>query len=734
MLSSLKKVLLSVSFFLLFSEANGQGADSTFVTDTASKELGGVLVRGSKPLIEVQRDKLLLNVEGSIVAAGSTALDILSRAPGVRVDVNDAISLRGRSGVAIWIDGRPSQLSGQDLATVLRSMPANQIEKIEIITNPSARYDAAGSSGIINIRTKKEKKQGTNGTLNSTVSQGRYPKALLGFTGNHRRGPLNIYGGYSAGYRKQFNQLYITRRFYQSEVLRTEYTQDNYSTWDRFGQTPSLGLDYSPSKKTTVGVSGTGYIVRVKPKGDNSSQVDSGGTTTFFTTTNRSRESWNHYAVNGFMRHSFDSTGTELAVDADYARFWSQNHQLLSNRYFTRGGEVLQPDYILYGDLSGLTQIRSLKADFTKPFKNGLRLETGLKSSYVTADNDPTYFDLSTGDSVYDASRTNHFLYDENINAAYARASFEKGKWSWDLGLRAEQTIAKGDQRTTGEKFTREYTQLFPTFSILRHLNKVHDASVSLSRRIDRPAYQQLNPFKFYLDPTNFRTGNPFLRPALTWSVELTHTYKQKFVTSLTLSQTADVFTEVLQPSTDRPNESFQMDQNLERSSYVGLSISYPIQITKWWSNTTNANLYYNHFYGFLANTPLNRGSLAGDFNTTNSLILGKGFTAEASMYYEAGQVWGYYTTRPVWMLNVGAQKSFFDKKLNLKLAATDLARRGAPRASIDFRDFHETFVAVRDTRVVSLTATYRFGKEAGPQKRLRSGAESEKRRAGGGG
>ena len=714
--------------------ANAQIADTTLVIDTAGKQLGGVLVRGSRPLIEVQRDKLVLNVEGSIIAAGSTALDILSRAPGVRVDVNDAISLRGRSGVAIWIDGRPSQLSGQDLATVLRSMPANTIEKIEIITNPSARYDAAGSSGIINIRTKKEKKQGTNGTLNSTVSHGRYLKALAGFTGNHRTGLLNIYGGYSAGYRKLFNQLYITRRFYQSEALKTMYTQDNYSTWDRFGQTPSLGIDFSPSKKTTAGVSGTGYIVRVTPRGDNSSEVDSGGTTTFFTTTNRSRESWNHYAINGYVRHSFDTAGTELAVDMDYARFWSQNHQLLSNSYFTNGGEVLQPDYILYGDLSGLTQIRSLKADFIKPFKNGLRLETGLKSSYVTADNEPSYFDLSTGDSVYDAARTNHFLYDENINAAYARASLEKGKWSWDVGLRAEQTIAKGDQRTTGEKFERQYTQLFPTFSVLRHLNKLHDASVSLSRRIDRPAYQQLNPFKFYLDPTNFRTGNPFLRPALTWSVELTHTYKQKFVTSLTLSQTADVFTEVLQPSPERPNESFQMDQNLDRSRYVGLTVSYPIQITKWWSNTTNGNLYYNHFYGYLANTPLNRGSLAGDFNTTNSFILGKNITAEASLYYEAGQVWGYYTTLPLWMLNVGAQKSFFDKKLSLKLSATDLARRGAPRASIDFRDFHETFKAVRDTRVVSLTATYRFGKEAGPQKRLRSGAESEKRRAGGAG
>jgi len=705
-------------------------ADTT-APDTPSTAMADVTVRGSRPAIEIKRDRIVLNVDANLSSTGSTMLDVLSRAPGVRVDANDNIALRGKPGVAIWIDGKPTPLTGADLANLLRSMPAQTVDRVELITNPSARYDAAGSSGIIHIFTKREKRRGTNGTLTLAYGQGVYPKAGPSFTGNHRAGALNIYGGYAAGYRKLFNQLDINRRFYTADVLRTEYTQQNYMTWERLNHVPSLGMDYTLSKKTTVGVSGTGYITRVRPRASNTSRVDSNSATTFFSTENASRESWNHYAVNASLRHRLDTAGRELAVDADYLRFWSQNYQRFINRYFTEGGDVLRPDYLLFGDLRGITQIRSLKADYTHPLRGGAQLEAGAKSSYVTADNNPAYYDISGGDTVFDASRSNHFVYTEEIHAAYAKVAGDYGKWSFDGGLRAEATIATGDQRATGETFERRYIQLFPTASIVRHLNAMHDAGISLSRRIQRPGYQQLNPFKFFLDPTNFRTGNPALRPALTWSVEATHTYAQKFVTTFSYSLTTDVIMEVLQPATERPNESYQIDRNLDRMHWVGLTGSYPIRFAKWWNSVTNANFYYNHFTADIAYTPLSRGSLAGDLNTTHTFTLPHTTTAELSLYYEGPQVWGYYWSRPVWMLGAAVQKGFAGGRATLRLSATDLARRGAPRASIRFRDFYENFVAVRDTRVLTLSCIYRFGKESGPR-RLRSGADSERARVGG--
>jgi hypothetical protein len=727
----MKQLLLSLLLTSLAQISLAQSRSDSSTVDT-SHHLGEVVVNTSKPLVEVKRGKIVVNVEGSTISTGTTILEILGRSPGVRVDASDNISLRGRPGVTIMLDGKIIPLGGADLANMLKGMSSSTVESIEIITNPGAKWDAAGSSGIINIRTKREKRSGTNGTLTTSYGQGIYPKGMIGINLNNRSGPFNIYGGLTYGVRQLYNHLDITRQFFQSGVEKTKYSQDNNTVFTRKNWTPILGVDYKPGKKTTIGISGTGYLTNVDISGDNFSRVDSAASHTFFSTSNRNDEHWYNYALNAFYRYNIDSTGRELSIDADYARYWSNATQRFTNRYFANDGNSLMSDYLLLGELQGLTQIRSLKADYTHPLRNSARLEGGAKWSFVTADNNPSYYDISHGNRLFDSTKSNHFIYEEQIRAAYMKASSDFGKWSLEAGLRAEQTVAEGEQKVTGERLSRNYTQLFPSVAILRHLDSTNDLGLTLSRRIDRPAYQQLNPFKFFLDPTNYRTGNPLLRPALTWSAELSHTFRQKFITTLTYSYTRDVITEVLQPTTGDAAISFQMDENLAKQQYLGVSISYPFQITKWWSNVTNANCYYNSFYGYLANTQLDRGSLAGDFNITNTFTLPWGLTAELGGYFEAGQVWGYYTTKPIVMLNAGVQKSLWKKAATLKLAATDLTHTGAPRAGIDFRDFHEYFEATRDTRVITLSFVYRFGSAQAGARRLRSGAEAEKRRAGG--
>jgi hypothetical protein len=729
--TAMNYVSYSSDTFLL--SGNKQMPD--IVLAKTSKELKEVNVSAVKPLIEIKADRIVLNVDNSAINTGSSVLEVIGRAPGVRVDQNDNISLKGKPGVMIMIDGKRVPVAGADLANMLKSMPSSTVDKIEVITNPGARYDAAGSGGIINIKMKKDQRLGLNGNVNATYAQGVYGKPNAGGSLNYRNRKFNVNTGYNYSWRKGFNSLDITRQFYTDNVVRTTYTQKNRTYFPVWNHIANAGIDYYVSSKTTVGVSGNGYSSRFNPTGDNSSRVDSGDTYTFFTTSNRSKEAWYNYAINGYLKHTFDSTGKELSIDLDYARFWNQNYQLFTNKYYNSDNDFLQPDYLIYGDLKGVTQIRSFKADYVHPLKNGLKLEGGIKLSYVTADNEPIYYDVSTKDTLTDNTKTNHFVYDEHINAAYVNGNKDIDNWSVQIGVRAEQTIAKGDQRTTGEKFNRNYVQLFPSFATQYHINKRNDIGLTLSRRIDRPSYRQLNPFKFFLDPTNFRVGNPYLQPALTYSFELSHTYKQRFLTTFGYSIMSGVITEVLQPNPERQNESFQIDRNLDKMYSYSFGIAYPIQVTKWWASTTNGNAYYNTFSGYLANTSLQKSAPAFDINTTNSFKVTKWLNTEVAAFYQSRQIWGYYNLNAIWSLNIGITANMLKNKLTFRGGVNDLFWSSNQSADIRFRDFGERFKAKRDSRIFSVSLMYRFGNsKAGQSRRRNGGADDEKRRAGGGG
>jgi hypothetical protein len=698
------------------------------------KTLEGVTVQAQKPLIEIKADKLIVNVENSIINTGATVLEVLGRSPGVSVDQSDVIRLKGRPGLTIMMDGKIVPVQGADLATLLKGMPASAIEKIEIISNPGARYDAAGSGGIINLKTRRDKRMGFNGTLTTTYGQGVYHKSNTSIMASYKTKKLSLNGGYTYGNRGGFNNLAIQRFFYQpGGMLKTTYSQTGQTAYPVSNHNGNLSADYNLTAKTTIGASATADNANVNPRGDNFSRVDSSDTYSFFSTSNRSEEEWYNYSVNGYARHNFDSSGQSLSVDVDYARFWSQTYQRYTNKYYNREGGFLLPDYLWFGDLKGFTQIRSIKADYALPLKGGAKLEAGIKSSLVTADNSLDFYNYSTNVYVHDSGKSNHFLYRENINAFYANLSKDAAKWSYQLGLRGEQTIAHGDQVTTGSTFDRKYFQMFPSFAVQRHLNEQHDLGLTLSRRIDRPNYRQLNPFRYFLDPTNSRIGNPYLRPSLYYNVELSHTYMQKFVSTASFSIGNDIIVETLEADTLNPNTSINSDKNLAKQYYYSYSGSYPIQVMKKWTATTNVTAYYAYYQGNLSRTPLNAGQFAVEANVTNTISLPWGINAELSAYYQTPMRWGYYEMKSISAINLGLQKSFLNKKLNVKIAFNDWFRKSSPRATMHFNNFTEHFTAIRDTRVFMLSLTYRFGQNPQSSRRHSSGAEDEKRRASGG-
>lgn len=701
------------------------------------RELKEVSVRALKPFIEVKADKLIVNVENSIVSAGSSALDILARSPGLRVDQDDNISLKGKQGVNVMINGKIQPISSADLANMLKSMPSNLIDKIEIISNPSAKYDAAGTAGIINIILKKDQRMGVNGSVNIGYGQGVYPKEYGGFSLNCRNKKVNIYANYNLSNREGLNNVSFDRQFYTSGIFNGEYNQHNYTTMLFNTNIAAAGMDYNVSSKTTVGLALNGESMYLGSQGYYLAKVldNYGQEQSYFATNNGATGHWDNYSANLNLKHVFDTSGTELTVDADYVRYWNRNYQDFTTNYFLPDGSIMQNPYLLHADISGLTQIRSLKADYVRPMEDNIRLEAGIKSSLVTSDNQPNFYNRSNGNNVYDSTKSDHFIYYENINAGYINLSEDGKKWSAQLGLRAEQTFANGDEKITGQTFDRSYFQLFPSFAVQQHLNPDNDLGISLSRRIERPGYSMLNPYKFFIDPSTYKQGNPYLLPALSYSVEVSHTFKQRIITTFNYTQTENVITQVIQPSTTQDRVTIQTDVNIARMTYCGLSGSYTLPFYKWWNNVTNINAYYAKYKGNLANTNLDDGAPTFDINTTNRFLLPKDWSAEITFFYQAPQVYGFFHLNEMWMLNAGIQKSLFNKRGTLRINASDIFWQGNSGGSLAFTDYYETFLAKHDTRQVNVSFTYRFGKNTvAPVRKHSSGAEEEMKRAEGGG
>ncbi len=697
--------------------------------------LKDVTITTQKPFIEVHPDKLVVNVENSIVSAGSSVMDVLQRSPGVTVDQNDNISLKGKQGVNVMIDGRIVPVSAADLANMLKSMPSTAVDKIEIISNPSAKYDAAGTAGIINIRTKKDSRMGLNGSVNAGYGQGVYDKENAGFNLNYREKKFNVYLNYNASYRTGFSHVDWNRQFFPGNIYSGAYVQDNYSVLKFHTHTVATGVDYSLSSKTTIGISATGESFHLGTNGYYSAKVYGQNNVfdSLFDTNNTSSGNWYNIAPNLHLQHNFDSAGKQLTVDADYAVYSNANTQDFTTLYTLPDGSQSKQPYILHADINGTTQIRSFKADYVNPLKDNARFEAGIKSSFVTADNEPEFYDRSNGGNVYDITKSDHFIYDENINAAYVNAAKDWKKYSAQFGLRAEQTIVSGDEKITGQAFDRNYLQLFPSLAVQDHLNPNNDIGLTVCRRIERPGYDDLNPYVFFVDPSTYKTGNPYLDPALTYAADLSYTYKQRLITTLTYSQTSDVITEVIKPSTTQDRVTIQTKDNLASMSYFGVSGAYTIPLFKWWTNITNFDAYYAKYEGNLSNTNLSAGKPTFDINTSNKFTLPKNWSAEVTVFYQAAQVYGFLNLTPISMFNAGIQKNLLDKRLTLRLNANDIFWHGNESGSSYFTGYTEVFTAKHDTRQVSIAATYRFGKKTiAPVSRHSGGAEDEKKRADG--
>ncbi len=693
-----------------------------------------VSVVAQRPFVERRADRLIVNVENTILSAGSTALEVLERSPGVIVNASDAISIRGRSGIIFMIDGKVTPMSGTDLANYLRNLPSSSIDHIEIITNPSAKYDAAGNAGIIDIRLKKNMSNGTNGSISANVNQGVYPKAGGGVNLNHRHQQVNLFGSYNYNYRKGFNDLRLYRVFFDEGQRTGAYDQKNYLVIPYHFHSGRLGLDYNLSPNTVVGILASGSLNKFKPGGQNTSRVEdgSGQTISSFGTANQSEDVWPSYALNTNFKHTFPKHKQELSVDLDYARYWNETTQNFLTRYYDLSGAEFLPYYLLTGDLQGNLDIRSGKLDFVNPIGKNARIEAGIKSSIVTADNDIRFIDESDPDvPVFDSTVSNHFIYHEKINAAYINFSYTWPKFSIQSGLRVENTIADGLQLINGESFDRDYADLFPSVFLNYNFSEQYTMGLNMSRRLDRPSYQQLNPFKHFLDPSTYREGNPFLNPQFTWSFEWNHTFFQRYTATISYARTTDNITQVIAPVEGLDRVTVQTDKNLAEVDYYSFNANVPVTVGKWLNSNNNFSCYLGKYRGNYASTNINNGNWVVDFNTNNTITLGHDWSAELNFFYHTREIYAFMNLEPMWGLGTGVQKQLFKRKATLKLALTDIFWTSLPAALITFNDYQETFDVFRDSRQIALSYTQRFGdNKLAPARKRVGGAEEEKQRA----
>lgn len=697
------------------------------------KTLKGIMITAKKPFIERKIDRTIINVDASITNAGTTALEVLEKSPGVSVDKDGNVSLKGKAGVTIMLDGKPSYLSGQELANLLRNMPSTAIEQIEIMTNPSAKYDAAGNSGIINIRTKKNKMSGINGSVTTSVLQSKYTKTNNSINLNYRTGKVNLFGNYSYSLWQGNGNQTIVRKFRDTSTKQVETIFDQNIS--RYNQSQNhnikAGLDFYASKKTTLGVVFSGYINPYKSSNNNQTDLNNAynKTDSIVIADYYNKGNSKNFSTNLNLYHKFDSTGKEFTVDVDYLDYTQPSNTVLNNHYYYPDFTVRKDPSSLIGDLPSTIKIYSAKTDFTFPLKHNAKIETGLKSSYVSTDNDAIYQNQTSAGTSVDEGKTNHFIYKENINAAYVNYNRQIKKWGVQAGLRAENTNATGHQLGNAShpdsSFTKNYVNLFPTVYVSYQMNDKNTFSANYGRRIDRPDYGDLNPFYYFLDEYTYQVGNTLLQPQFSDNIELSHTYNGFLTTTLNYNKIHNVFSDVIKQITSE-RKTFQTKENLASKTSYGIAVSANFPVTKFWSTNLYSNVNYNAYSGVLDGGNLEINAITVMANMNNQFKFNDAWSAELSGFYRGKGIEGELVMNPMWRLDAGVQKLILKKKGSLKFSVRDIFNSQNFSGSVNYQDIDIRLKNKWDSRTFSLTFSYRFGKPIKNQQHKRTGGASE--------
>lgn len=693
------------------------------LTPNKKSNLQAVTVTAKKPLIEQDIDKTIVNVESMVSASTSNTLEVLEKTPGITVDINGEISLNGANGVNVLIDGRPTYMSGRDLAAYLRSLPGGMLDKIELMSNPPAKYDANGAA-IINIKLKRKRTQGYVGSINLNYNQGKLARSYNSLNLNYVNRKVNLFANVGAGRYADFDDASTTRSFFNGAFQKNGgITMNTYNSSGSNEWTGRMGMDYTLSPKTVIGVIvNSGHRNRKETFSYNnynystSSQPDSIG---LGTTDNRS--TWRPLGANVNFTHRFNENGRELTADINYINYHSTGNQLLANEVTLPDGELINSRDFVYRLPSDI-DIYTARADYSHPLKNKASLSGGWKSSLVKNDNLSDYASLDGSQETPDYGRSNHFIYREGIHAAYINGRKDWKRFGIQVGLRLEQTHTKGEQlgnaMVAGSTFINDYTSLFPTLFISYKLDSLgkNTLSSNYSRRINRPGYQQLNPFLFFVDQYSLNTGNPTLRPTYGNSVQVNYRYKQLLNFVFNFERQTDA---VFGASRIEDNILINRSENLGSRQMIALLTYYTINVTKWWN--LNYQLAGARFSskGQLYSEKLDLHQLTWRTTMMNQFRFKNDWSAELFAAYNAPNINFQRTVQARYWANIAVQKKIMKGKGSLKLNVEDMfytLRWEEETQALKQANIVRT--SRNDSRRVGLSFSYSFGKETFSRKR----------------
>jgi len=677
------------------------------------KVLKEVTIETQQDMVKNTIDKKVFDAEKLAIANGGSANDVLTQVPTVSVDIDGNISLRGSGNVTILIDGRPSGMSGTGRAGVLSGIPASAIESVEVITNPSAKYDPDGMSGIINIVLKKNKLQGTNG--NATISAGTNNKYNGNLSYNFRKNKINLYTNYSFRYNERYGRGDVNRTTYAGDSAIYLIQKNNSDNINR-NHSAKIGMDYNASKLTTLGFNIT---LNYENKSEDEKLVNKS-----LNETDNLSSAFNRYAsspseglsqdYNLNLRQKFKNPRQLLSVETNYsinnnlslAQYQQENYwenYLEINPYWNFQNNRSNTDF----------SINTNTLDFESPlFKNG-KIESGLKNTNRIIDNDfySESLNNTANDFIADDSLNNRFVYYEHIYAAYTSFGQTLGKWSYKVGLRAEQANTKSTLINDNSSYFNNYFNVFPTAFINRKINDKQEIQLNYGRRINRPGTRQLSPFTDYSNPLILRVGNPYLNPEYTHNVEFTYLYnfkKVNFSTTLFYRKTVDLIMRNI--SINNNNQTIVSFTNLGSSENMGIETVSRIEFYKWWNVTLNLNGFQTVIKGTNQDGEINTSNLSWNAKFLSNMLLKKGWSLQTSGSYNARNIMAQGTILPMSQVDFAVKKDVLKNKGTITFGVTDLFDQMRFRINTSGSNFSQETQRKRETRIATITFNYRFG------------------------
>lgn len=706
---------------LFFPQMNGESITLQLLPD--ANLLTTIEIKDKAPLLEQRADKLIVNVEGNITNTSGNLLDVMKKVPGMLV-VRDRLSLAGSGTPTILLNGKTTQY--MDIQSLLRDMPGDNIKKVEIIHQPGAEYEAAGSGPIINILLKKNSLFGTNGTVSVGVGKGnKLWDYNTGLQLSHYAGNFNVSGGLGYAQNAWAEELFLTRRLTNiSDNLDGIYNQVNTDEATPVTYRGNIRMDWDVTSRHRLGLDSKYYNNNNEYQGNNETKVDLFSTEEpdyALNSINDIAKSWEYKSINPYYIFEIDTAGQKLELDMSYANYTVASFNTLTTTNNIDANSIAQRY-----DQPGDTKIYAATIDYTLPLSKVFELKTGVKYSLADLDNNLIAEERINNDWVSNPLQSNHYLFEENIKAGYGKLNWTKNKWKGTAGLRYEKSESTGTSLTLNTTLNRPISKLFPSFSLSREIAGPLKGTVSYSRRIERPRYSSLNPFVFYIDPFTSDRGNPNLKPQLTNSSKFTLSYEGQPFFNVEYKQSSDAIVEVTEQETDT-QEAFKIDVNLDRQTQFSASLFFPLEfipgLNGYGGVIQSKNSYDSEYIGGIFDR--------SQWNTTAFIQaefeLPWEVQAEVGGWYTSSMQDGIFAAEYMYGTSAGISKKFLDSKLKVNLGVEDFANKFFT-ARVDYQqdmDILSTWQAPQ----VSVKVSYKFGNQHLKSKRKTSGSASEELR-----